>query len=109
MLNKIFIFLACFFAILAVCLFFWVNIQGKRIDSLKTAKNTLEANNNLLLTRLEREHNDKVELGRKNQELENLAKHSVDFDWNRDISSDGVVLWLHENAIRVQGNRKRAD
>lgn len=109
MLNKILLILVAFFGIVATLLIFWVYLQGQRIDSLKTAKNTLQANNNLLLTRLEREHNDALEISRKNRELENLAKRAVGFDWNTDISNDELVLWLHENAVRVQGSRTRAD
>lgn len=109
MLNRIVLFIACFLAILAVLLFGWSTYQSKRIKSLETAKTNLEANNQLLISKMKRAYDDKVELGRKNQELENLAKRSVGFDWNRDISSDELVLWLHENAVRVQGNRARAD
>ena len=109
MLNKLITIIACFFAILAGCLIFWCRLQADRIDSLKSAKNTLQANNNLLITRLEREHNDALEISRKNKELEDLAKRAVGFDWNRDISGDGVILCLHENAIRVQGSRKTTD
>ena len=109
MLNKILTILACFLGVVAAILLLWVYLQGQRIDSLKTAKNTLEMNNNLLITRLEREHNDKMELSRKQKELENLAKHSVSFDWNRDISGDELVLWLHKNAVQVQRDRARTD
>ncbi len=109
MLNRIILFFACFFGVLAVVCIFWINIQGKRIDSLKSAKTMLESNNNFLIKKIEREHNDKVELSRKQKELENLAKRSVGFDWDRDISSDELVLWLRENAVQVQRDRARAD
>lgn len=66
-------------------------------------------NNNVLVNRLERERNDALEISRKNRELEALAKHSVNFDWNTDISNDELVLWLHKNAIQIQGSRKTAD
>lgn len=109
MLNKILLFLACFFGVLAVILVFWCNLQSGRIDSLKTSNTGLQTNNNFLIKKIEREHNDKVEISRKYEELENLAKHSVNFDWNTDISSDEPTLWLRENAIRVQRDRTRAD
>lgn len=109
MLNRIVLILACFFAILSGVLLGVYKYQSKRIDTLETAKTTLQANNQLLISKMKRAYDDKVELGRKNQELESLAKRSVGFDWNRDISSDELVLWLHENAVRVQGNRARAD
>lgn len=109
MVARIKLILAVFLLVGVLVLLFWVNMQSKQIKTLRDAKNTLEMNNNVLISRLEREHNDKVELGRKNQELENLAKHSVSFDWNRDISGDELVLWLHKNAVQVQRARARAD
>lgn len=109
MLNRIIQFLALFFCCTTVIIGFLYNLQSGRIDSLETSNTSLRTNNNFLIKKVEREHNDKMELGRKNQELESLAKHSVDFDWSRDISRDELVLWLRENAIRVQGSRARAD
>lgn len=69
----------------------------------------LQTNNNFLIKKIEREHNDKVEIGRKYEELENLAKRSINFDWSADISRSDIALWLRENAIRVQRDRARAD
>lgn len=109
MLNKLITIVACFFAILAGVLIFMYKIQGLELTNVRADNTTLHSNNNLLITRLEREHNDALEISRKNRELEDLAKRAVGFDWNRDISGDGVVLWLHENAIRVQGSRKTTD
>lgn len=107
MMNKILLFLACFFGVTAIILGFWCNLQSGRIDSLKSAKTMLESNNNFLIKKIEREHNDKVELGRKNQELENLAKRSVGFDWNRDISSDVIILKLKEYAESTINQRQK--
>lgn len=109
MLNKISLFLATFLGVLAVILFFWTQIQAGRITSLESQKNTLKANNNVLINRLEREHNDKVALGEKIEQLEQLAKTDTNFDWNTRIADTSVVRWLRENAIRVQGSRARAD
>lgn len=109
MINKILLFVACFFGVTAVILGFLYNLQSGRIDSLETSNIGLQTNNNFLIKKIEREHNDKVEISRKYEELENLAKRSVNFDWNTDISSDEPTLWLRENAIRVQRDRARAD
>ena len=109
MMNKILLFLACFFGCTAAILGFLYNLQSGRIDSLETSNMGLQTNNNFLIKKIEREHNDKVEISRKYEELENLAKRSVNFDWNTDISSDEPTLWLRENAIRVQRDRARAD
>ena len=109
MLNKILLCLACFFGVTVIILGFLYNLQSGRIDSLETSNMGLQTNNNFLIKKIEREHNDKVEISRKYEELENLAKRSVNFDWNTDISSDEPTLWLRENAIRVQRDRARAD
>lgn len=108
-MNKILLYVACFFAILSGILLGVYKYQSKRIDTLETAKTTLQANNQLLISKMKRAYDDKVEISRKFEELENLAKHSVNFDWNTDISSDEPTLWLRENAIRVQRDRARAD
>lgn len=109
MMNKILLFLACFLGVTVIILGFLYNLQSGRIDSLETSNMGLQTNNNFLIKKIEREHNDALEISRKNRELENLAKRAVGFDWNTDISNDELVLWLHENAVRVQGSRTRAD
>lgn len=106
---KIKLILGCFLVALIGGLLFVVSYQSHKIDTLKTAKNVLEANNQVLQNRLVREHNDAMELGRKNKELEDSAKRDIGFDWNFIIADTDVVRWLHENAIRVQGDRARAD
>lgn len=94
----------------SVCfLLLWADIQSKRIDSLKDAKNTLQANNELLIKNIRRSYNDKMEISRKYEELEKMAKSDSYFDWNHDISHTDVVKFLHENSNRVQGIRTRTD
>lgn len=102
MLNRIITFLAFFFAIVAVILGFMYKVQSNTINTLETAKTALEANNQLLISKLEREHNDKVELGRKVKELEEVANNDTDFDWHRDISNSAVVKFLRENANKIR-------
>ena len=92
-MNKILLYVACFFAILAGVLIFWVRLQSIRIDTLQAAKTTLEANNNLLINRLEKEHNDKVEVSRTNELLRKQIKaDKTGFDWNYDLTSNPVLL-----------------
>lgn len=109
MLNRIVLILACFFAILSGVLIGVNKYQSKRIDTLETAKTTLQANNQLLISKMKRAYDDKVELGRKIDKLQALAKADSDFDWSRDISDSLVVGWLRENADSVQRARARAD
>lgn len=93
MLNKILVFLACFFGATAIILGFWCNLQSGRIDSLKSAKTMLESNNNLLIKKLEKEHNDKVEIGRRAEEIEKAIKADKSgFDWNYDLSANPVLV-----------------
>lgn len=92
MMNKILLFLACFFGITAVILVFWCNLQSGRIDSLKSAKTMLESNNNLLIKKLEKEHNDKLEVGRRAEEIEKaIKKDTSGFNWNYDLSANPVL------------------
>lgn len=109
MLNRIVLILACFFAILSGVLIGVNKYQSKRIDTLETAKTTLQANNQLLISKMKRAYDDKVELGRKIEELKKVASADADFDWSADISNTFVVRWLHENADKVRGARARAD
>lgn len=108
-MNKILLYVACFFAILSGILLGVYKYQSKRIDTLETAKTTLQANNQLLISKMKRAYDDKVELGRKIDKLQALAKTDSDFDWSRDISGSIVVGWLRENADSVQRARARAD
>ena len=93
MLNKILTILACFLGVVVAILLLWVYLQGQRIDSLKTAKNTLEANNNILINRLEKEHNDKLEVDRRAKEIEKAIKADTSgFNCHYDLSNNPVLV-----------------
>lgn len=92
-MNKILLYVACFFAILAGVLIFWVRLQSNRIDTLQAAKTTLESNNNLLIKKLEKEHNDKLEVSRRAEEIEKAIKADKSgFDWHYNLESNPVLL-----------------
>ena len=74
-------------------------------DRLAVAENNTE----LLKKTLEREHNDKIEISKRNEELEAAAKADTSFDWYADISNTDVVKQLRANAIRLQNDRARSD
>lgn len=99
---KIKLILAGFFALGIGCLLFVVSLQSKKIEALQSAKNTLQANNQILIDKIKRAYNDKLELSRKTKELEALAERDVSFDWNADISDTDVVVWLRQNANSVR-------
>lgn len=85
--------LACFFAFVVGCLILLVSYQSKRINALQAAKITLQANNNLLINRLEKEHNDKVEVSRTNEQLrKQIEADKSGFDWHYNLESNPVLL-----------------
>ena len=95
------IYFALFFAIIIAVGVFVINIQQKEIKSLRSEKNTLIANNNLLLDNLRRSYNDKMEIARTNEQLKNAIRNDKSgFDWHYDLSSNPVLLEfkrLHAN------------
>lgn len=101
-MNKILFIVAVIFAAVAVVLFGWCSYQSKKIDALTASKNSLEANNNLLISKMKREYNDKIELSKKIAKLEELAKSDTSFNWSADISNSPIVIFLRENSSKVR-------
>lgn len=99
---KIKLILACVFIALVVILLGIITYQSNRIDTLKTAKNGLEANNQLLINKMKRAYDDKMEISRKIEQLESVAKNDASFDWSFDISNSDVVKFLRENSGKVR-------
>ena len=92
MLNKILLFLACFFGCTTMVIGFLYNLQSGRIDSLETSNTSLRANNNLLIKKLEKEHNDKLEVSRRAEEIEKaIKKDTSGFNWDYDLSANPVL------------------
>lgn len=93
MLNKILLFLACFLGVTVIILGFLYNLQSGRIDSLETSNTSLQANNNFLIKKLEKEHNDKLEVSRTNELLRKQIKADKSgFDWHYNLESNPVLL-----------------
>lgn len=101
-MNKILLILSGILLFAAVILFEMYNYQTKKVDALQEQKNTLLSNNGLLSSKLEREHNDKIELSEKVEKLEELAKIDTSFNWSADISNTLIVKQLRENANKVR-------
>lgn len=99
---KIKLILACVFIALVVILLGIITYQSNRIDTLKTAKNGLEANNQLLINKMKRAYDDKMEISRKIEQLESMAKNDANFDWSFDISNSDVVKFLRENSGQIR-------
>ena len=66
----------------------------------------LESNNNILIKKLEKEHNDKLEVSKKIAKLEKLAKTDSSFDWSAPIGNTLVVQQLKENAKLLINKKK---
>lgn len=74
-------------------LLFIMWLQSKQIASLKTDNSILRANTDVLINKLEKEHNDKLEVSRKNTELKaKIDNYKGDFDWRTDLSNNPVLL-----------------
>lgn len=99
---KIKLILTAFFAILMMILLLIISFQAKRIDALRTAKTNLEANNQLLISKMQRAYDDKMEISRKIEQLESMAKNDANFDWSFDISNSDVVKFLRENSGQIR-------
>lgn len=93
MLNRIVAFIGVFLlvgVILACCV---ISYQSKRIDALLDAKNSLESNNQLLINKLKKEHNDKLELDKRAKAIEEaIRKDTSGFNWNYDLSGNSVLV-----------------
>ena len=87
-------------ALLVACCFF-MYMQRNEIKSVRNDNAVLYGNNNILVERLRRSNDDKMELSRTNELLKNKVKDDKSgFDWHYDLSSNPVLLEfkrLHAN------------
>lgn len=80
--------LACFVAV----------YRGKTIESQKQRISNLSANVETLIKGREKDYADKVELAKRNEELEEkAAKDTACFGWNTDISHSPIVMQLRKD------------
>lgn len=72
--------------------------RGNVIDSQKEQISGLTANVNLLIDGRKKDYADKVELAKRNEELEQAAKKDTScFTWTTDISHSLVVQKLRKD------------
>lgn len=87
-------------ALLVACCFF-MYMQRTEIKSVRNDNAVLYGNNSILVQRLRRSNDDKVELSRTNEILKNeIKKDKTGFDWHFDLSANPVLLEfkrLHAN------------
>lgn len=80
--------LACFVAV----------YRGKTIESQKERIGNLSANVETLIKGREKDYADKMELAKRNEELEQeAAKDTTCFGWNTDISHSPIVQRLRKD------------
>lgn len=89
-----------FAAVVAIGIFI-INIQHKEIASLRGDNSALVGNNNLLIEKLRRSNDDKVELAKSNELLKKAIKADKSgFDWHYDLSANPVLIEfkrMHQN------------
>lgn len=88
-------------AVLGVVLGFYVfkDIRNQtKITALSTENNALRGNLNFMEKEIERRNRNAVEVSKRNQELEEMAKHSSEPCWHRVIpANDTVLVRLHQS------------
>jgi 6-phosphogluconate dehydrogenase len=72
--------------------------RGNVIDTQREQISGLTANVNLLIDGRKKDYADKVELAKRNEELEQEAEKDTScFGWNTDISHSAIVQRLRQN------------
>ena len=97
-MNKIFLSVFCITSV-AFCIAIFIAVQrGNTIKTQEEKINNLSANVEILINRSKKDHEDKVELAKRNEELEQEARKDVScFTWVTDISDSPVVQRLRQN------------
>lgn len=84
-------------AALCVAIFIAVH-RGNTIDRQTAKIDSLTANVETLIKGREKDYADKVELAKRNEELEaEAAKDDNCFTWNTDISDSPILVKLRQN------------
>lgn len=98
MKNKIVLITFCIMLI-ALCITVTIAInRGNTIETQKERIDNLSANVEILINRSKKDHDDKVELAKRNEELEQESQKDTScFTWNTDISDSPVVQRLRQN------------
>lgn len=98
MTNKILLSVFCITSV-AFCIAIFIAVQrGNTIKNQQEKINNLSANIEILINRSKKEYADKIELAKRNEELEKKAKQDTScFTWFTDISNSPIVKQLREN------------
>ena len=82
-------------AVVAVFAAWWYKQEANRANALYANS---RANNELLINRMRKVYDDKLETDRRNAELEKAAaEDKAYFDWNANIANSAVIKRLQAN------------
>lgn len=91
-------YLATIFLALSVLFGFLAYYYNQRANSYCELWKNSEANNDVLIKARRKDYEDKLEISRKNKELEKEAKNDKStFDWNFPIGNSPVILRLQSS------------
>lgn len=106
-MNKIVKIYAGVVTIIAIVFYLFHVYNTNKIDGLEEKITELSTGLDAYKSKLEKEHNDKVDLDKRYKKLEEAANRES-IDWNTDISNDPVNIELR-NQAKNHRNGKRAD
>lgn len=83
----------------ALCIAIFIAVhRGNTIDRQSAKIDSLSANVETLIRGREKDYADKVELAKRNEELEKEAEKDANcFGWNTDISGSPILVKLRQN------------
>ena len=91
-------YLLAIFLVLSVVLGFMAYYYHNRADSYCELWKNTKANNDYLIKQREKDIADTLEVSKRNEELEDLAKKSSESCWNRVVpADDSVLIRLHQD------------
>lgn len=98
MKDKIVLITLCIMAIV-LCITISIAIhRGNTIETQQQRIDNLSANVEILLNRSKKDYADKIELAKRNEELEQEAQKDTScFTWTTDISDSTIVKRLRQN------------
>ena len=85
--------------LIALCITITIAInRGNTIETQQERIDNLSANVEILLNRSKKDYADKIELAKRNEELEQEAQKDTScFTWNTDISNSPIIKRLRQN------------
>lgn len=98
-MTKLLSYLAAFLLLVVYILSTLYIERGNKITVLETQKNALNSNINYLEAEIEKRNEKALRADIRMREIEAAAargKNKTDFDWNRNIATDPVIIKLKE-------------